>query len=110
MLTGSSDLGFIAGFSHEFAVTQDFSSDPAELARGIEKLGNRGGTALFDAVSIACRKLAAYPESDRVARVLVILSDGEDNSSQTSLKQSIQAAEKTGVTIYTVSTKRGEAR
>jgi len=105
MLTGSSDLGFIAGFSHEFAVTQDFSSDPAELARGIEKLGNRGGTALFDAVSIACRKLAAYPESDRVARVLVILSDGEDNSSQTSLKQSIQAAERTGVTIYTVSTK-----
>ena len=105
MLTGSSDLGFIAGFSHEFAVTQDFSSDPAELARGIEKLGNRGGTALFDAVSIACRKLADYPESDRVARVLVILSDGEDNSSQTSLKQSIQAAERTGVTIYTVSTK-----
>jgi Ca-activated chloride channel family protein len=105
MLSGFSDLGFIAGFSHEFAVTQDFSSDPAELAKGIEKLSNGGGTALFDAVSIACRKLAAYPESDRVARVLVILSDGEDNSSQTSLKQSIQAAERTGVTIYTVSTK-----
>ena len=107
MLSGSSDLGFIAGFSHEFAVTQDFSSDPAELSKGVEKLGNGGGTALFDAVSIACRKLAAYPESDRVARVLVILSDGEDNSSQTSLKQSIQAAERTGVTIYAVSTKEG---
>jgi Ca-activated chloride channel homolog len=105
MLSGPSDLGFIAGFSNEFAVTQDFSSDPAELAKGIEKLANGGGTALFDAVSIACRKLGAYPESDRVARVLVILSDGEDNSSQSSLKQSIQAAERTGVTIYTVSTK-----
>jgi VWFA-related protein len=35
----------------------------------------------------------------------VILSDGEDNSSHSSLKQSIQAAERTGVTIYTVSTR-----
>jgi VWFA-related protein len=35
----------------------------------------------------------------------VILSDGEDNSSHGSLKQSIQVAEKTGVTIYTVSTR-----
>jgi VWFA-related protein len=37
--------------------------------------------------------------------VLVILSDGEDNSSHSSLKQSIQVAERTGVTIYTVSTR-----
>ena len=47
----------------------------------------------------------AYPESERVARVLVILSDGEDNSSHGSLKQSLQVAERTGVTIYTVSTR-----
>jgi VWFA-related protein len=105
MLSGPSDLEFIAGFCNENTVTQDFSWDPAELTKGIERLTNGGGTALFDAVSTACRKLGAYPESDRVARVLVILSDGEDNSSQSSLKQSIQAAEGTGVAIYTVSTK-----
>jgi VWFA-related protein len=105
MLGGASDLGFIAGFSEDAIVTQDFSGDPAELGKGIEKLANGGGTALFDAVSLACRKLAAYPESERVARVLVILSDGEDNSSHTSLKQSIQIAERTGVAIYTVSTR-----
>ena len=105
MLSGASDLAFIAGFSHEITVTQDFSSEPKELGKGIEKLTNEGGTALFDAVVFACQKLAAYPESDRVARVLVILSDGEDNSSHSSLKQSIQIAEGTGVTIYTISTK-----
>jgi VWFA-related protein len=105
MLSGASDLGFIAGFSEETTVTQDFSSEPDELGKGIERLANSGGTALFDAVTFACRKLAAYPESERVARVLVILSDGEDNSSHSSLKQSIQMAEKTGVTIYTVSTR-----
>ncbi len=40
-----------------------------------------------------------------MARVLVILSDGEDNSSHSSLKQSIQAAERAGVTVYSVSTR-----
>jgi len=105
MLNSASDLAFIAGFANEATVTQDFSSDPGELAKGIEKLSNEGGTSLFDAVSFACWKLAAYPDSERVARVLVILSDGEDNSSHSSLKQSIQVAEKTGVTIYTVSTR-----
>lgn len=105
MLKNASDLGFVAGFSHETTVTQDFTADPGELGKGIDKLANGGGTALFDAVLFACRKLGEYPESERVARVLVILSDGEDNSSHSSLKQSIQTAERSGVTIYTVSTR-----
>jgi Ca-activated chloride channel homolog len=105
VLSGGSDLAFIAGFSSEPALTQDFTSNPTDLGAGIEKLSNGGGTALFDAVTYACRKLGQYPDNERVARVLVILSDGEDNSSHRSLKQSIDAAERNGVTIYTVSTK-----
>jgi Ca-activated chloride channel homolog len=105
VLSSSFDLGFIAGFSGGMTVTQDFTSDQGELASGIEKLTNGGGTALFDAVSSACWKLAEFRDGERVARVLVILSDGEDNSSHGTLKQAIQAAEKTGVTIYTISTR-----
>jgi Ca-activated chloride channel family protein len=105
VLSGGSDLAFIAGFSSEPALAQDFTSNPAELGAGIDKLANGGGTALFDAVTYACRKLGEYPDNERVARVLVILSDGEDNSSHRSLKQSIEAAERSGVTIYAVSTK-----
>ena len=109
VLVNTSDLGFIVGFSGEPKVTQDFSADTGELGQGIENLSNGGGTSLFDAVSFACWKLAAYPDRERVARVLVIMSDGEDNSSHSSLKQAIQVAEKTGVTIYTVSTKEGRS-
>lgn len=105
VLSNPADLGFIAGFATEPAVTQDFSADPVELGKGIDNLTNGGGTSLFDAVSFACRKLGEYPDGERVARVLVILSDGEDNSSHSTLKQSVQIAERTGVTIYTVSTR-----
>ena len=105
ILNGPSDLGFVAGFNSETTVTQDFTAVPAELGAGVEHLSNGGGTALFDAVSSACWKLGAYPDNERVAKVLVILSDGEDNSSHRSLKQSVQDAEASGVTIYTLSTR-----
>ena len=105
ILNGTSDLGFVAGFSHETTVSQDFTATAADLSKGIDKLTNGGGTSLFDAVSLACWKLAAYPDQDRVARVLVVLSDGEDNSSHRSLKQAIQDVEAAGVTVYTLSTR-----
>jgi Ca-activated chloride channel family protein len=105
ILTNPSDLAFVAGFSTGTAVTQDFTSDPALLAAGVDRLSNEGGTALFDAVTFACWKLAEYPDSDRVANVVVVLSDGEDNSSHTSLKQTIQVEERTGVTVYAISTR-----
>jgi VWFA-related protein len=98
-------LAFIEGFSNQTTVTQDFTADQGQLAKGIEQLANGGGTSLFDAVSSACWKLAEYPDDDRVARVIVVLSDGEDNSSHTTLKRAIQTEEKTGVTVYTISTR-----
>ena len=104
VLNETSDLGFVAGFSGETTVTRDFVADPAELVKGIEALKNGGGTALFDAISYSCRKLTDYPDTGRVARVLVVLSDGEDNSSHRSLKQAIEHAESAGVTVYAVST------
>lgn len=107
LLNGTSDLGFVAGFNSETLLTQDFSPETQKLAGGIEALQNGGGTALFDAVAYACWKLAAYPDQQRVARVVVLLTDGEDNSSHRSLKQVIRQAEDSGVTIYVISTKEG---
>lgn len=104
VLQGPSDLAFVSGFNSDISVSQDFTSDPAMLNQGIEKLTSGGGTALFDAIFFASWKLAAYPEEDRVAKVLLILTDGEDNSSHRSLKQTIEEAEAAGITIYTVST------
>ena len=105
VLNPESDLAFVAGFDIEVSVTQDFTHDAAALDQGVDKLDRHGdGTSVFDAVHFACWKLAAYPDQGRVARVLVLLSDGEDNSSHRSLKQSIEAAEASGITVYTVNT------
>ena len=84
---------------------QDFTADVKQLSSGIAGLQIGGGTAIWDAISFACWKLAAYPEKERVAKVLVVLTDGEDNLSRISLKKAIQDAENTGVSVYAISTK-----
>jgi VWFA-related protein len=106
ILSNSSDLGFVAGFADTVKVTQDFTDSYEDLSAGINALSNSGGTALFDAVSRACMKLASYPEHERVATVLVVLSDGEENASHNTLRQTIRDLEATGVTVYTISTKQ----
>jgi VWFA-related protein len=105
MLSNPSDLGFVAGFSDELKIAQDFTSDHAQLQNGVEELTNGGGTALFEAISRSCWKLAAYPEHERVAKVLVVVSDGQENSSRITLRQTVRDMEATGVTVYTISTK-----
>jgi len=105
VLNPESDLAFVAGFDKEIDVTQDFTGDSTILSDGVENISPHAeGTALFDAIHYACWKLAAYPDQDRVARVLVVLTDGEDNASHRSLQHSIAAAEAAGITIYSFNT------
>ena len=105
MLTGKDDRAFVAGFCNSVVLAQDFTGDLNEIARGINQLVPIGGTALWDAVSFAADKLAETTEKGPVAKVLIVISDGDDNSSTTSPKQAIERSERDEVVIYTVSTR-----
>ncbi|HET9743664.1 MAG TPA: VWA domain-containing protein [Terriglobales bacterium] len=104
MLSNPADLAFITAFSDKPNVVQDFTGDTKQLSTGIEKLKIGGGTAIWDAVSYVSWKLAAYPDKQRVAKVLVVLTDGQDNLSAITLKQAIRDAEDAGVAVYAIST------
>jgi VWFA-related protein len=54
-------------------------------------------------VAFAADKLMSRTELQPVARVLVVISDGEDNSSSVTLKQAIARAQRGEVAVYTVS-------
>ena len=105
VVTGKDDLAFVVGFSNSVLLVQDFTGDNAQISQGISKLAPAGGTALWDAVAFAADKLAHTVEEKPVARVLVVISDGEDNSSSATLKQAIETAEHGEVIVYTVSTR-----
>jgi VWFA-related protein len=108
VVTDKNDLSFVIGFNASVLLVQDFTSDQTRAARALAQLAPGGGTALWDAVAFAADKLAA-PESQPVARVLVVISDGEDNSSHISLQKAMWAAQRGQVAVYTVSTKEGSS-
>jgi len=105
VVTGQNDLAFVVGFANSVLLVQDFTGDQELMSHAVDQLVASGGTALWDAVTFAADKLASHPETQPVARVLVIISDGEDNSSNLTLKQAISRAQRGEVAIYTVSTR-----
>jgi len=104
-LTDKHDMAFVVGFENAVLLVQDFTGDSASVTAGIDQLSPGGGTAPWDAVKFASDKLASTAEEKPSAKILVIISDGEDNSSSATLKEAIESAEHGGVTLYTVSTR-----
>ena len=69
-----------------------------------------GGTAIYDAIYEACAKQLNHPprppgdQPDVVRRVMILISDGEDNLSIHTRGEAIELAQRTSVVIYTIST------
>jgi VWFA-related protein len=99
------DLAFVVGVSNSVLMVQDFSSDLLQVSRAVYQLAPGGGTALWDAVAFASEKLGKLKESQPVARIVVLVSDGQDNSSSTTLKEAIASAVRNETVVYTVSTR-----
>ena len=104
VIQGRGDIGFVMGFANTTTVSQDLTGDASKLSSGVVALSARGGTALFDAIVVACAKLLSHAEDHVVAKILVVLSDGDDNSSRITLDEAIDAAQQAGVAIYTINT------
>jgi VWFA-related protein len=104
VLNPAKDLAFVVGFNKEPRLEQDLSSDTNALTGAIQNLQFGGTTALYDAVHFACERLADHPEAGPARRVLVVLTDGEDNSSHFRPDEAIAAAVRANVIIIALDT------
>jgi VWFA-related protein len=99
------DKAFVVGFDSTPEVTQDFTDSTESLAAGVRMLRAGGGTAMYDALYFACRdKLLKQEQAGPVRRAIILLSDGEDNSSHVSREEAIEMAERADTIVYTIST------
>jgi VWFA-related protein len=103
------DQAFLMTFDDGPQMIKDFTGDTGDLRDTILKQRAGGGTALYDAVYAASIHLLNNspvppgPNGD-VRRVLVVISDGDDNSSNRSRGESVEMSQRAGVIIYTIST------
>ena len=100
------DKAFVVGFDVEPVMVQDYTDDLDKLAQGIRSLQAGGGTGLYDAIYYACKEKMIYTPAPQpyLRRVLIVVSDGQDNFSKHSREEALAMAQKAEATIYAIST------
>jgi VWFA-related protein len=110
------DLTFVIHFDVDVELLQDFTADFRLLAHAIDETvingggrgvlpaplptGDSGGaTHLYDAVYLAANELM---KNEVGRKVLILLTDGEDQGSKVKLERALEAAQKSDLIIYSV--------
>ena len=107
------DEAFLISFDINVNLLADYTNSPREIKRSIDKAeintgagtgsvtGNATprGTLLFDAVYLAAHD-KLHQEAGR--KILVILTDGQDQGSQETLKSATEAAQKANAIVYVI--------
>jgi VWFA-related protein len=102
------DLAFLMTFDNEPQIIQDYTDSVSLLTSAIREQRAGGGTALNDAICMASDKLTHPPlpkglQTD-VRRVVVVISDGEDNLSDRALSDAVDASIRSEAAVFAVST------
>jgi VWFA-related protein len=93
-------------FADTVQTIQPLTADITAVERSFPRAAAHGGTALHDAVDHALRALGHARQHDAHVRrqALVVISDGEDTASvRVSLADVLSTAERSGVTVFTIS-------
>lgn len=97
--------GYLIPFSTTAELAVDTTSEAGELVERLEQLKPGGGSALYDAIYMACtRRSLMKGEPIEPRRVLIIVGDGVDTASTHGLEEVLELAQRNLVTIYGVST------
>ena len=94
------DEMFVVNFNEEvqlgLAPDQPFSSNVAQLREALSRLVVRGQTSLYDALWMALEHLK---KGQHDKKALVVLSDGADNASKHTFRETLAAAQRSQATI-----------
>jgi Ca-activated chloride channel homolog len=103
------DEVFIVNFNDEPYLDQDFTAKIDQMREALDRVDSRGGTALYDAVIASADHLAKGAKRDK--KVLLVVTDGDDNESRESLEQAVRTVQiDNGPTIYCIGILSAEDR
>jgi Ca-activated chloride channel homolog len=94
------DEVFVVNFNDEAYLDVPFTSDVKKLEDGVSRIDSRGGTAMRDAINLSMDHLKDKGKRDK--KVIVVVTDGNDNTSEITLERLVQKAQQREVVIYTI--------
>ena len=95
------DEAFVVNFNDEYYLDteHDFTSDQQELNEALSRIDSRGSTALYDAI---VGSLGHLKKGHKDKRVLLVITDGEDDASRMTFDQTVKAAQQSNAAIYAI--------
>ena len=100
--SNTEDEVFVVNFNDEAFLDnphgKDFTSDIKEMEEALTRIDSRGGTAMRDAIRMSIDHLKEKAHKDK--KVLVVVTDGNDNASVISLENLVKASQQSEVLIY----------
>ncbi len=102
------DEVFIVNFNDDAFLDVPFTNDIKKMEEGIARIDSRGGTAMRDAISMSIDYLRK--EGKRQKKVLLMITDGNDNASNISLEKLVNRAQQNEVLMYSIGLLNEEER
>lgn len=102
------DEVFLVNFNDEAFLDSPFTKNQERLQDALQRIDSRGGTALYDAASMSLDYLQEDGKWDK--KVLLIISDGEDNASRSTLEQLVRRLQGSNAVVYAVGLLSNEDR
>jgi len=96
------DEVFLVNFNDDYYLDlegKDFTSDVGELKTALEKTTTRGSTSFFDAVRASLKHLK---RGTRQKKVLLVISDGVDNTSVSTFDTLLHEAQQAETALYVI--------
>jgi VWFA-related protein len=97
------DQGMLVTFDSRPDVLQEFTDNPEALSEAVRRIRAGGGTALYDAIFLSIDQRIVGAQSEG-RRVVIVISDGDDNASRVSMTETLELAQRSDVAVYTIST------
>src|SRR5436309_4039042 len=94
------DEVFIVNFNDEAYLDVPFTSNISKMEQGLARIDSRGGTAMRDAISMSLDY--NKKEAKRDKKVLLVITDGNDNASSTSLEKVVTRCNQSDVLVYAI--------
>ena|SRR5438094_885181 len=98
-LSGPEDEFFLYRFSDDPVLMQDWTTDRTALSRALTRVYPVGRTALYDAVADA---VPLVRKGHNRKKALVVISDGNDTTSRTTLRETKQLIRESEALVYAI--------
>jgi Ca-activated chloride channel homolog len=98
--SNSQDEVFIVNFNDDAYLDVPFTNDMHKMEQGLARIDSRGGTAMRDAINMSLDYIKSHAKRDK--KVIVVITDGNDNASNVSLEKVVARSNQGDTLVYAI--------